>query len=61
MSENPQDATVPAYGPHHPHPLSKLGTELVWEGKYGTRREVDVKLTQFLPSLAEALGVIRTY
>jgi len=33
------------YGPENPHPLSKLKTELVWEGKYdeyGNRREVDV-------------------
>ncbi|MFH0980013.1 MAG: site-specific DNA-methyltransferase, partial [Planctomycetota bacterium] len=33
------------YGPHNPHPLSTLKTELVWEGKYdeyGRRREVDV-------------------
>jgi adenine-specific DNA-methyltransferase len=33
------------YGPDNPHPLSKLTTELVWEGKYdeyGNRREVDV-------------------
>jgi len=33
------------YGPHNPHPLSTLKTELVWEGKYdeyGNRREVDV-------------------
>ena len=22
------------YGPHHPHPLFRRGTELVWEGKY---------------------------
>lgn len=31
------------YGPENPHPLSKLKTELVWEGKYdeyGNRREV---------------------
>jgi adenine-specific DNA-methyltransferase len=30
------------YGPHNPHPLSKMHTELVWEGKYdefGNRRE----------------------
>ena len=30
------------YGPHNPHPLSQMRTELVWEGKYdefGTRRE----------------------
>lgn len=35
----------PAYGPHNPHPLSQMRTELVWEGKYdeyGNRREVDV-------------------
>ncbi len=33
------------YGPDNPHPLSKMTTELVWEGKYdesGNRREVDV-------------------
>ncbi|UBF27599.1 site-specific DNA-methyltransferase [Kovacikia minuta CCNUW1] len=35
----------PTYGPHNPHPLSTLRTELVWEGKYdeyGHRREVDI-------------------
>jgi adenine-specific DNA-methyltransferase len=33
------------YGPHNPHPLSQMRTELVWEGKYdeyGQRREVDI-------------------
>ena len=33
------------WGPGNPHPLSKMKTELVWEGKYdeyGNRREVDV-------------------
>ena len=33
------------WGPANPHPLSKMRTELVWEGKYdeyGKRREVDV-------------------
>lgn len=38
------------YGPQNPHPLSKLKTELVWEGKYdehGSRREVDVAGTAF--------------
>ncbi|MFM7448172.1 MAG: hypothetical protein ACKO24_06220 [Leptolyngbyaceae cyanobacterium] len=37
----------PTYGPHNPHPLSTLRTELVWEGKYdehGQRREVDVEV-----------------
>jgi adenine-specific DNA-methyltransferase len=35
----------PTYGSHNPHPLSKMRTELVWEGKYdeyGNRREVDI-------------------
>ncbi|MCI0555533.1 MAG: site-specific DNA-methyltransferase, partial [Anaerolineae bacterium] len=35
----------PAYGPHNPHPLAQIKTELVWEGKYdeyGNRREVDI-------------------
>ncbi|QZZ21265.1 hypothetical protein J5X98_01845 [Leptothermofonsia sichuanensis E412] len=35
----------PTYGPHNPHPLSQMRTELVWEGKYdeyGHRREVDI-------------------
>jgi adenine-specific DNA-methyltransferase len=38
-------AQQPTYGPHNPHPLSTLRTELVWEGKYdeyGQRREVDI-------------------
>jgi adenine-specific DNA-methyltransferase len=33
------------YGPSNPHPLSRLRTELVWDGKYdeyGNRREVEV-------------------
>ena len=37
--------TQPTYGPHNPHPLSQMRTELVWEGKYdeyGNRREVDI-------------------
>lgn len=32
------------YGPHNPHPLSTMRTELVWEGKYdefGNRRQLD--------------------
>jgi len=35
---------MPDYGPHNPHRLSAMRTELVWEGKYdefGNRREVD--------------------
>lgn len=38
--------TRPDYwGPDNPHPLSKMRTELVWEGKYdewGARQEVDI-------------------
>jgi adenine-specific DNA-methyltransferase len=33
------------WGPDNPHPLSRIKTELIWEGKYdeyGNRREVDV-------------------
>jgi len=33
------------YGPGNPHPLSRIKTELIWEGKYdefGNKREVDV-------------------
>ncbi|MDD5054873.1 MAG: site-specific DNA-methyltransferase [Candidatus Peribacteraceae bacterium] len=35
----------PSYGSGNPHPLSKLKTELVWEGKYdeyGNKRTVDI-------------------
>jgi len=38
------DTPKTTYGPHNPHPLSQMRTELVWEGKYdefGNRREVD--------------------
>ncbi len=34
---------TPPYGPDNPHPLSRMKTELVWEGKYdeyGNRRSV---------------------
>ena len=40
-----KDASIFQWGPARPHPLSKMHTELVWEGKYdefGRRREVDV-------------------
>ncbi len=39
------NGTTTPYGPNNPHPLSRMKTELVWEGKYdefGNRREVDV-------------------
>ncbi len=41
MSQNDK----PNYGPNNPHPLSKMKTELVWEGKYdeyGNRRPVSL-------------------
>src|SRR5271165_7206271 len=42
MTPDGQRAAV--YGPANPHPLSRLRTELVWEGKYdeyGYRRAVE--------------------
>ena len=45
MAKNNPDKKGPHYGPSNPHPLSKMKTELVWEGKYdeyGNRREVDI-------------------
>ena len=42
MSEHKHESP---FGPDNPHPLSKMKTELVWEGKYdeyGNRREVDI-------------------
>lgn len=40
-----QKATSQAWGPDNPHPLAKMKTELVWEGKYdeyGNRRPVKI-------------------
>jgi adenine-specific DNA-methyltransferase len=40
---NDRSNNKPAYGPDNPHPLSRMKTELVWEGKYdeyGNRRPV---------------------
>lgn len=53
MSDKPKIT----YGPSNPHPLSKMRTELVWEGKYdefGNRREVNIA------SLAMPLQLIET-
>jgi len=33
-SQNPSEPRDQEYGPHNPHPLFHLGTELVWDGKY---------------------------
>ena len=44
-NDSDNDASIFQWGPARPHPLSKMHTELVWEGKYdefGRRREVDV-------------------
>lgn len=46
-----QKATSQAWGPDNPHPLAKMKTELVWEGKYdeyGNRRPVKLP-TSALP------------
>lgn len=40
----------PNWGPQNPHPLSKIKTELVWEGKYdeyGNRREIRLPSTPY--------------
>jgi hypothetical protein len=40
---NDRSNNTPIYGPDNPHPLSRMKTELVWEGKYdeyGNRRPV---------------------
>ncbi len=45
MGQNENDNSAKPFGPDNPHPLSKMTTELVWEGKYdeyGNRREVDI-------------------
>lgn len=45
------------WGPENPHPLSRMRTELVWEGKYdeyGRRREVQ------LPSFPLVLQKVET-
>ena len=45
MGQNVNDNSARPFGPENPHPLSKMKTELVWEGKYdeyGNRREVDI-------------------
>ncbi len=42
--------TLKPFGPDNPHPLSKLKTELVWEGKYdeyGNRRPVHLPSTTY--------------
>ena len=45
MSHKNKDAPAVRWGLDNPHPLSRLKTELVWDGKYdeyGRRREVDI-------------------
>ncbi|MCY4384915.1 MAG: hypothetical protein OXE44_17415 [Nitrospinae bacterium] len=46
------------FGPHNPHPLSQMKTELVWEGKYdefGNRREVDIAGFAMPPQRVETI------
>ncbi len=43
--EMSEKKTESSWGPNNPHPLSKIKTELVWEGKYdefGNRREIEI-------------------
>jgi adenine-specific DNA-methyltransferase len=45
---NNRSNDTPLYGPDNPHPLSRMKTELVWEGKYdeyGNRRPVKLPST----------------
>src|SRR5262245_19168034 len=45
LQTNQSGETMATYGPHNPHPLSTMKSELVWEGKYdevGNRRDVSV-------------------
>ncbi|MEZ5358281.1 MAG: site-specific DNA-methyltransferase [Candidatus Zixiibacteriota bacterium] len=58
MSDN-----EPEYGPGNPHPLSKMKTELVWEGKYdeyGNRREVDIAACAMPMQLIETVDQPRS-
>ena len=48
----------PSYDRHNPHPLSQIGTELIWEGKYdecGDRRELDFASLSMPSQLVEAI------
>lgn len=48
---NRDDKNTPVWGPENPHPLSRMQTELVWEGKYdeyGNRRPIKLP-TSTLP------------
>jgi adenine-specific DNA-methyltransferase len=46
------------YGPSNPHPLSKIKTELIWEGKYdeyGNRRPIHLPVTPYPLQRIEAI------
>ena len=50
------------WGPANPHPLSKLGTELVWEGKYdeeGHRPKVELPRGALALEWVEAVSPCR--
>ena len=45
MGQDNSGSSAILFGPGNPHPLSRMKTELVWEGKYdeyGNRREIDM-------------------
>ena len=50
------------WGPDNPHPLSKMKTELVWDGKYdeyGNRRPVDIARSAMLMQKIETVDMPR--
>ncbi len=51
------------WGPDNPHPLSRMRTELVWDGKYdeyGRRRSVDVAGASFPMQKIETVDMPRS-
>ena len=51
------------FGPDNPHPLSKIKTELVWDGKYdeyGNRRSVDVAGSAMPMQKIETVDMLRS-
>jgi adenine-specific DNA-methyltransferase len=52
------------FGPDNPHPLSKIKTELVWDGKYdeyGNRREFDISGCEMPLQKIEAIDEPRSH
>ena len=52
------ESNIPVWGPHNPHPLSKIKTELIWEGKYdefGNRRPLRLPTSPYPLQLIETI------